>query len=72
MKNHGYSLASIVYLNDDFEGGRLTYKEGITITPKTGRSVFFDGMYYAHAVEVVKKKPRYTVAGWYKESENNV
>ena len=72
IKNHGYSLASIIYLKDDFEGGRLKYKDGLVISPRVGRAVFFDGMYYTHSVETVKIKPRYTIASWYKDKQYNV
>jgi hypothetical protein len=60
-------LTSVCFLNDDFEGGELTFKEGTTFKPKKGRIVFFDGMYYIHGVKEITKGTRYTFAAWYKK-----
>ena len=61
----GTKLASIVYLNDEFEGGETYFKEGITISPKKGRVLFFDGNYFKHGVNKVNKLERFVIAAWY-------
>lgn len=60
-------LSSIVYLNDDFEGGQTYFEEGTTFKPKTGRGLFFDGQYYRHGVKPIEENIRYVVAAWYKK-----
>jgi hypothetical protein len=61
-------FSSIVYLNEDYEGGATIFENGQTIKPKTGKVVFFNGVKYFHAVERVKKNFRYTLAAWYKNA----
>ena len=60
------TLSSIVYLNDEFEGGQTYFEEGTIFKPKIGRGLFFNGQYYKHGVLPVKKHIRYVVATWYK------
>jgi hypothetical protein len=64
-------LSSIVYLNDNFEGGQTYFEEGTIFKPKKGRGLFFDGQYYKHGVTPVKKQIRYVVATWYKKIKSN-
>jgi|TARA_R100000482_G_C5010487_1_gene95435 hypothetical protein len=64
-------LSSIVYLNDNFEGGQTYFEEGTMFKPKKGRGLFFDGQYYKHGVTPVKKQIRYVVATWYKKIKSN-
>ena len=59
-------LSSIIYLNNDFEGGHTFFEDGTAFAPATGRIIFFDGKYYHHGVSEIKKKVRYTVASWFK------
>lgn len=56
-------LVAIVYLNDDYEGGKLTFRDhGIAIKPKTGNVVVFDvGIDNVHAVTEVIGNERYTM-----------
>ena len=61
------TAASIIYLNDNYEGGETNYEEGTIFKPKKGRLLFFNGMYYRHGVNKVLKTDRYTVATWYKK-----
>ena len=63
------SLASIVYLNENFEGGQTYYEDGTTIQPITGRGLFFDGNFYEHGVKKVSKNIRYVVAAWYEKNK---
>lgn len=60
-------LVSIVYLNDNYEGGKLTFRDhNIAIKPKTGTVVVFDvGIGNVHAVTEVLKGERYTMLGSY-------
>ena len=57
-----YDLASLFYLNDDYEGGELYFpNQGIQFKPKPGAAYFFPGdMNYIHGVTEVKNGIRYT------------
>ncbi len=65
-KDHGYRLGAVIYLNDEYRGGNTYYDDGMVITPKQGRALFFDSMYYRHGVSTVKEKERYTLTAWFK------
>lgn len=56
---------SVLYLNDDFEGGELVYPyKGITIKPKPGLLVVHSGSEdYIHGVKKVTKGIRYSISG---------
>jgi 2OG-Fe(II) oxygenase superfamily len=60
---HPYT--SIIYLNDDFEGGH-THISGTDITPKTGKIITFKGNEMYHEVSPVTQGNRWTIATWYK------
>lgn len=57
-----YDIASIFYLNDDYEGGELFFPvQGIEFKPKVGAVYFFPGdMNYIHGVRPVQSGCRYT------------
>lgn len=57
-----YDLASLFYLNDDYEGGELYFPlQGIQFKPKPGAAYFFPGdRNYIHGVTEVKNGIRYT------------
>ena len=59
-------LSSIIYLNNDYEGGHTYFEDGTSFAPLTGRIIFFDGQYYNHGVSPVNNKNRYTIASWFK------
>ena len=59
-------FTSILYLNDDFEGGFTEFADGTTVAPKKGRIVFYDGIHYWHKVTPITEGTRYTFASWYK------
>ena len=74
-------FTSVTYLNDNFTGGEtyiindITFKKhvrdlSVKISPKTGRTLYFDGKRYEHGVTEVKDSHRYTLAIWYKEHES--
>ena len=60
------SFASVTYLNDDFTGGKTYIVDDVEVSPKTGRTLYFDGRSYEHGVTEVKDSDRYTLAIWYK------
>jgi len=64
-------LSSIIYLNDNYEGGHTYFEDGTTFAPLTGRAIFFDGQYYCHGVSSISKGPRYTVATWFTHAKDN-
>jgi len=64
-------LSSIIYLNDNYEGGHTYFEDGTTFIPVTGRAIFFDGQYYHHGVSSISKGPRYTVATWFTHARSN-
>jgi hypothetical protein len=57
-----YDLASLFYLNDDYEGGELYFpKQGIQFKPKAGAAYFFPGdLNYIHGVSKIESGIRYT------------
>jgi hypothetical protein len=66
-------IASFLYLNDDFEGGELNFKDHpICFKPKAGMfAAFAGGHENEHEVKVVSKGDRYTIGSFwdYAESE---
>ena len=63
------TLASIIYLNDNFIGGETYFTDGMTFAPRQGRLILFDGQYFEHGVHDVHTHERYVVAAWYKKNE---
>jgi len=67
--------AGFLYLNDDFEGGALHFKDAtkeITITPKTGLFVVFHGGHKnMHEVTLVKKSSRFTIGSFWDDREES-
>lgn len=57
-----YDLASLFYINDDYEGGELYFPlQDIIIKPKKGAAYFFPGdRNFIHGVSVIKSGIRYT------------
>lgn len=60
-------FGSILYLNDDYEGGKTYYeKHNIEITPKTGMlAVHLGDLNHNHGVTKVLGKTRYTLAAFW-------
>lgn len=60
-------FASVVYLNDDFEGGEVYFPyAGLRLKPRVGMLVGFRGSADCpHGVTRVTKGVRYTMPGWY-------
>ena len=61
--------ASITYLNDDYLGGN-TVIGGVDVQPMMGRTVYFDGCEFRHAVSNILKGDRYTISSWYGVDES--
>ena len=61
------SFSSILYLNDDYEGGETYFPgHGVRIKPTAGALVVFGaGPEYVHGITRVTKGLRYTYAGWF-------
>lgn len=59
-------LSLLIYLNDDFEGGELTFcKLNYWLRPRAGSVVMFpSGHRYLHQAETVKSGVRYAVVSW--------
>jgi 2OG-Fe(II) oxygenase superfamily len=57
-----YDIASLFYINDDYEGGELYFPQhGLEFKPKARAAYFFPGdKFYAHGVRPVKSGMRYT------------
>jgi hypothetical protein len=57
-----YDIATIIYLNDDYEGGELYFpNQGIQFKPKPGGAYFFPGdMNYIHGITEITSGIRYT------------
>lgn len=70
MNYSNRTLSSILFLNNDYEGGELTFKntfneEELTIKPFPGKLVVWpSNMMFPHAVKPVKKGTRYTIVAW--------
>ena len=60
-------LSSVIYLNDDYDGGHTYFKDGTSFAPAIGRAIFFDGNIYPHGVSHIDRNDRYTVATWMKK-----
>jgi len=61
--------ASIIYLNEDYEGGELFIPQiNFTNKPKRGQLVSFPGIKYAHGVTEVTFGTRLTSICWMKPS----
>ena len=62
---HYHPYTSIIYLNDDFEGGETVVKDK-TITPKKNKLIGFKGDRIMHKVNEITNGTRYTVPCWYR------
>lgn len=60
-------LSSVMYLNDDYEGGEIEFKNSnIKIKPEAGSIIFFPSNFlYIHEVYPITKGFRYAMPHWY-------
>jgi hypothetical protein len=56
---------SLIYLNNDFDGGDFFTKHGIVIKPEIGKLTLFNGSKTWHGVKKVLKKDRLTLIFWW-------
>jgi hypothetical protein len=69
-QDHGVSsrvLSSVMYLNDDYEGGEMIFQNsGISIKPEAGSIIYFPSNFlYVHEVAEIKSGTRYSMPHWY-------
>lgn len=64
--------AAFLYLNENFEGGALNFRDHeITIQPKTGMLVSFNGGYHnIHEVQMITKGQRWTIGSFWDNEES--
>jgi predicted 2-oxoglutarate/Fe(II)-dependent dioxygenase YbiX len=65
----GTDYNSLLYLNDDFEGGEFYTECGLSIKPKTGTLTFFNGAKVKHGVQKVLAGNRFTLIFWWKNTK---
>jgi len=75
--DHGIStrtLSVVMYLNDDYEGGEISFTSvGVTIKPQAGSIIFFPSNFvFTHEVFEMKNGTRYALPNWYHNTENKV
>jgi hypothetical protein len=60
-------MATLVYLNDDYEGGELEFPtHQLLYKPKAGDLIMFPGnMHYAHEVKTIRSGSRWTLPMWF-------
>ena len=56
---------SIIYLNDDFEGGEFYTNNGVLYKPKAGTLTFFNGQTIPHGIKKTLGKHRYILIFWW-------
>lgn len=66
-------LSVLLYLNDDYEGGEIEFKNSnIKLKPQAGSILFFPSNFlYVHEVHPVTKGPRYSLPNWYHNVKGN-
>jgi hypothetical protein len=67
-----YDIASLFYLNDDYEGGELYFPlQGVQFKPKKGAAYFFPGdKNFIHGVTPVQKGLRFTCPFFWEITEH--
>ena len=58
---------SLIYLNDDFQGGEFYTEQGVVYKPITGSLTFFNGSEIMHGVKKVIENDRFTLIFWWKK-----
>jgi predicted 2-oxoglutarate/Fe(II)-dependent dioxygenase YbiX len=69
-QDHGVStraLSVLIYLNDDYEGGEISFPiSNITIKPKAGSVVLFPSNFlYVHTISDIVSGTRYSIPAWF-------
>ena len=65
LTGYKIGLASVMYLND-IASGHTFFKDGLEVTPRTGRIIMYDGKKYPHGVSKCLAD-RYSFPIWYKK-----
>ena len=55
----------ILYLNDNYKGGRTYVPDGEIYEPEQRSGLLFQGIYIPHGVEKVRRHPRHTISFWF-------
>jgi predicted 2-oxoglutarate/Fe(II)-dependent dioxygenase YbiX len=65
-KSTDRDLSTVLFLNDDFEGGDFVFPEfRVRVRPEPGMLVCFPSTHeYLHGVEPVTKGTRYSIVNW--------
>lgn len=60
-------LSSVMYLNDDYEGGEIEFRQSnIKLKPEAGSIIFFPSNFlYVHEVYPITEGYRYSMPHWY-------
>ncbi len=58
-------FSSIIYLNDNFEGGETYFSESKIIKPTKGACLTFSNSKYRHSVNKINTGTRYTFSFWF-------
>lgn len=61
--------SAILYLNDDYFGGKTIFENGTKINAKAGTIVMFNGSAIKHGVTEVLNGERYTMAYWIRNAQ---
>ena len=67
MSHEGNHIASVYYINDDYEGGEINFPDhNLNIKPKANSLIIFPGNEnYVHEVRKIIDKDRYTSSMWF-------
>jgi hypothetical protein len=67
-------LSSVMYLNDDYEGGEIEFiNSGVKIKPEAGSIIFFPSNFlYIHEVHPITSGSRYSMPHWYHNMKNMI
>lgn len=58
-------FSSVIYLNDNFDGGETYFSESKIIKPKKGSCLTFSNSKYRHSVNKINTGTRYTFSFWF-------
>lgn len=61
-------FTSIIYLNDDYEGGEITFpRQRISLKPKAGQACVFPSIYtHPHIAETITKGTKHAAVTWWR------
>jgi len=59
------SIGAMIYLNDDYIGGEIVFRNGLSFKPKIGSLLLFHGSKHEHRVNIASSF-RYNISLWWK------